>query len=83
MKQPPIPPRMTDTTTRMARVPDEPLIGIRDLAEWLDVSEHTVKKWVTRGPESGLVPRMAAVNGQIKFRPADVRVWIDSKVVGA
>lgn len=74
---------MTDTTAADTSVPFEPLIGIRVLAQWLDVSEHTVKKWVTRGPESGLIPPMVPVNGQVKFRPEDVRAWIDSKVVGA
>jgi transposase len=61
----------------------EPLIGVSDLADWLDVSPHTVKKWVSRGPESGLVPRMIRVNGVTKFRPEDVRTWIASKAVGA
>ena len=74
---------MTDTTAADTSVPFEPLIGIRVLAQRLDVSEHTVKKWVTRGPEAGLVPPMVVVNGQFKFRPEDVRAWIDSKVVGA
>lgn len=74
---------MTETSTREASAPFEPLIGIDALATWLNVSQHTVKKWVTRGPESGLVPRMIRVNGVIKFRPADVREWIDSKAVGS
>ena len=43
----------------------EPLIGIPELAAWLGVSRHTVKKWATRGPESGLVPRMIIVNGVV------------------
>jgi predicted DNA-binding transcriptional regulator AlpA len=74
---------MTHLNPRAAFPPFEPLIGIRDLAAWLDVSEHTVRKWVTRGPEVGLVPRMIRVNGHVKFRPEDVRAWIDSKAVGA
>lgn len=59
----------------------EPLIGIRELSTWLGVSEHTVKKWCTRGPQSGLVPRMIRLNGLIKFRPEDVRAWVETKVV--
>lgn len=59
--------------------PYEPLIGVRDLATWIGVSEHTVKKWCTKGPESGLVPRMLRVNGQFRFRPSDVRDWLTSK----
>ena len=57
----------------------EPLIGVRGLAAWLGVSEHTVKKWCSRGPESGLTPRMLRVNGQLRFRPSDVRAWLDTK----
>jgi predicted DNA-binding transcriptional regulator AlpA len=60
---------------------DEPLIGIRELAAWLDVSEHTVKRWTAAGPASGLVPRMLRVNGQLRFRRQDVRTWLDSKEV--
>lgn len=57
----------------------EALIAIRELAAWLAVSEHTVKKWCSQGPESGLVPPMLRVNGQIRFRPEDVRGWLKSK----
>ena len=46
----------------------EPLIGIRELADWLSVSEHAVRKWTASGPASGLAPRMLRVNGQIRFR---------------
>lgn len=60
----------------------EPLIGIRELAAWLGMSPHTVKKWCSRGPESGLVPRMIIVNGVFRFRPEDVRAWLDDRSVG-
>ena len=59
----------------------EPLIGIRELAEHLGVSDHAVKKWVQRGPQSGLVPRMLRINGQIRFRPGDVREWLEAKEI--
>ena len=57
----------------------EPLIGIRELAAWVGVSEHAVRKWCTKGPDAGLVPQMLRINGQIRFRPADVRTWLDTK----
>lgn len=60
----------------------EPLIGIVELAAWLGVSKHTVRKWCTRGPEAGLVPRMILLNGVIKFRPEDVRSWLEGKAMG-
>lgn len=72
---------VTDTTVRPSTPPYEPLIGIAELADWLAVSEHTVRKWVTRGPESGLIPRVIRLNGVTRFRPQDVRAWLDSKVV--
>ena len=67
-----------------SHLPDsvEPLIGIPELAAWLGMSRHTVKKWATRGPESGLVPRMIIVNGVFRFRPEDVRAWLDDRAVG-
>lgn len=69
--------------------PDEPLIGIRQLAAWLGVSDHAVRKWVTRGPEARaadgtrLTPPILRINGQVRFRPADVRSWLASKEAAA
>lgn len=60
---------------------DEQLIDIRDLASWLGVSKHTVRRWVTEGPDGGRVPRMLRVNGQVRFRPQDVRDWLNTKEV--
>lgn len=60
---------------------DEPLIDAKALAAWLGVSEHTVRKWITKGPESRMLPRMLRVNGQIRFRPADIREWLDKCTV--
>jgi hypothetical protein len=57
-------------------VPDEPLINQKQLASWLSVSPNTMRQWVARGPEAGLVPRMIRVNGQVRFRPRDVRAWL-------
>lgn len=62
-------------------VPDEPLIDMRTLARWLSVSESTVRKWVARGPDTGLVPQIIRVNGQIRFRPSDVRDFLAAKEV--
>lgn len=60
---------------------DEPLISIEELAEWLSVSHHTVRKWTAKGPRAGLVPRMLRVNGQIRFKPQHVRDWLDTKEI--
>lgn len=60
---------------------DEPLIDIRTLAAWLAVSESAVRKWVAKGPEGGLAPRFIRINGQVRFRPADVRVFLEQREV--
>jgi hypothetical protein len=71
----PIDPSMTGRNLdphAAGRVPDEPLIGIRELAAWLGVSEHAVRKWVTRGPEARaadgtrLTPLILRINGQAR-----------------
>lgn len=79
----PIRPCMSIPSTPATDTPPafEPLIGVRELAAWLGVSDHAVKKWCSRGPESGLTPRMLRVNGQIRFRPCDVRMWLETKEV--
>jgi predicted DNA-binding transcriptional regulator AlpA len=61
--------------------PHEPLIGITELADWLGVSAHTVKKWASAGPASKKIPRLIRLNGVTRFDPADVRAWINSKAV--
>lgn len=68
-----------DTTVRgLDPQPEvEPLIDAKALAIWLGVSQHTVRKWITKGPEASLLPRMLRINGQIRFQPADVRDWLD------
>lgn len=64
-----------------ALLADEPLIGIRELADWLNVSEHAVRRWTAAGPGTGLAPRMLRINGQIRFHPQDVRDWLDTKEI--
>lgn len=58
-----------------------PLLSIRDLASLLAVSEHTVRKWVACGPESGLVPKMLRINGQVRFRISDVEAFLIEREV--
>lgn len=60
---------------------DEPLLSIEAFAAWIGVSPHTVRKWTAKGPTAGLVPRMLRINGQIRFRPSDVRDWLDTKEI--
>ncbi|QYJ03509.1 helix-turn-helix domain-containing protein [Nocardioides panacisoli] len=62
-----------------SQCPEEPLIGLRVLSVWLGVSESTVRKWAARGPGTGLLPTMIRVNGQLRFRPEDVRSYLREK----
>ncbi|QIK74699.1 helix-turn-helix domain-containing protein [Nocardioides piscis] len=57
------------------------MIDVSDLALWLKVSTSSVKKWAQAGPASGRLPRFYRVNGQIRFRPMDVRAWLEGKAV--
>jgi hypothetical protein len=66
---------------------DEPLIDMHDLATWLNVSVHSIRKWCVQGPaarapdgRTTLVPPFLRINGQIRFRPRDVRAWLETKV---
>lgn len=72
------PPRDTTWARDPLPIDDEPLIDIRGLAVWINVSVHTVRKWVTKGPEAGLLPPILRVNGSVRFRPEDVRRWLES-----
>jgi predicted DNA-binding transcriptional regulator AlpA len=68
----------SEPTTPDTGVQDEPLISPKQLAAWLSVSPNTMRQWVARGPEADLLPRMIRVNGQVRFRPADVRTWLSN-----
>lgn len=69
-------PNECEPSSRPSHVPDEPLIDARQLADWLSVSFHTVRQWISKGPDAHLLPRMLRINGQVRFRPEDVRAWL-------
>jgi predicted DNA-binding transcriptional regulator AlpA len=70
---------MNPRNSSAAGVPDEPLIDVNELATWLAISPNTLRKWIHKGPEARLMPRMLRINGQLRFRPADVRAWLEEK----
>ncbi len=70
-----------DPIDRSTHAADESLLSIDAFALWIGVSSHTVRKWTAKGPTTGLVPRMLRINCQIRFRPSDVREWLDSKEI--
>jgi predicted site-specific integrase-resolvase len=72
---------MPETCAPKVPTPHEPLIGIDELARWLGFKPDTVRKWAAAGPASGRIPPMLRVAGEYKFRPEDVRAWLESKAV--
>jgi len=47
-------------------------LGVEELAEWLDVPVRTVYAW----RHKGLAPRGATFGRHVRFRRADVEIWI-------
>jgi len=58
---------------------DATLVGIRGLSEQLDVSAQVIEQGVAAGADSGTVPRMFRINGQIRFRQQDIDEWINQQ----
>lgn len=52
---------------------DESLWSIGVLAEYLDVPEWTIRKWRAQGTG----PPGLRVGRHVRYRPADVRRWLD------
>ncbi len=53
----------------------EPLLGIDDLARFLAVPPKTVYKW----RHDGTGPRGIRVGRHVRYRRADVEVWLDER----
>jgi excisionase family DNA binding protein len=64
---------------QLAESPEiEPLIGIRDAASVLGLSEDTIYRWVERGE----LPFIRLGTRQIRFRLSDLESWIISRTEG-
>lgn len=53
-------------------MPPEKLWTVADVAEYLGVTERTVRTW----QQSHRLPFLK-IGGTVRFRPTDVRSWID------
>jgi len=53
-------------------MPPERLWTVADVAEYLGVTERTVRTW----QHSQRLPYLK-IGGTVRFRPTDVRTWID------
>lgn len=59
-----------DTNTAAARL--APLIGIEELAEYLDLSVKTLYKW----PQEGAGPASVRVGRHVRYFVSDVQDWL-------
>ena len=59
----------------MAEVIQRRLINEQDLAEWLGVSLHTVRRWRYSIPPQG--PPVRHIGRSVRYAVADVNEWID------
>ena len=55
---------------------NEQLWGIKDVAEFLRVPVQTLYQWRSRN----YGPRGIRVGRHVRYRPQDVRAWVDSLV---
>ena len=56
---------------------DEKLLTIADVAEMLRVSPKTIYNWAYRN----LIPRIKLGRGLLRFRRADILLWIEAGAV--
>jgi predicted DNA-binding transcriptional regulator AlpA len=49
------------------------LLSIEALSDWLDVPVWTIRKWRTQGTG----PKGIRVGRHVRYRPQDVRKWLD------
>ncbi len=61
---------MVDANTQSLR---EALLGVRELAEWVGVTEQVIYDWRHRGVGP---PGYRLHGGLVKYRPADVEKWL-------
>lgn len=54
----------------------EPLLGVENVAEFLDVPKMTVYHWRA----TGYGPKGIKVGRYIRYRPADVRSWVENEL---
>ena len=55
------------------------LLTQREAALALRLSERTLERWRVQGTG----PRFVRLNHSIRYRPADVELWLASRIVGS
>ena len=54
------------------------LLTVAELAEWLGISELTVRDWRADGKGPPAVKLGKGRSSTVRFRPADVEAWLDT-----
>ena len=62
-----------DTHTQLSGL--EPLIGVEELSEYLDVPIKTLYEW----HQSGKGPEVVRVGRRLRYLVCDVRAWVDGQ----
>lgn len=62
----------TQEEAHVSEVADRPLLSVAEVAEWLSVSEKTIRRLVAKGELT-----VAYVGGQLRFEQSAVRRYID------
>jgi hypothetical protein len=59
----------------------EKLLTEHELARWIDMSIHSVRRWRLRriGPRFLKISSRPGLRGVVRYRPEDVRSWLDSR----
>lgn len=52
----------------------EQFLTRQEVAEWLQISEQTLRCWAT----SGKGPKFVKVGGRVRYKTTDVREWVAS-----
>jgi predicted DNA-binding transcriptional regulator AlpA len=53
------------------------LLSPREVADWLQITEATLRQWKHRGRG----PRVVKVGGALRYRPCDVENWLNQQTV--
>ena len=51
------------------------LLSVRNLADFLDVDEKTVRRW----REAGKLPPALEISGVVRWRPEDIDAWLEEQ----
>ena len=66
---------VTDGRALMGGMASRRLFSVRNLADFLDVDEKTVRRW----REQGRLPEAVEIGGVVRWRPEDIGAWLEKQ----